>query len=281
MIEKRLLPPLSYVLGWLPTGSGQHRVVSRIYSRWLSDCPKGTMVEATLRSGLSVELDISDFTQAQSYLTRRYDPALISFLSSVLEPGDTYLDVGGHIGMVALSLALKTDGLSVHAFEPHPENAAAFRKNMVRNNLARVTLNEAAVGNEPGEVTLRTDVEGSDSFFVGSSGQGISVPCTTLDDYIDEKAISRVGALKLDIEGQEPAALAGAQQAIDKGALRTIVCELSPRLLERSGASELSLVDWLTERGYVMREIPPVGLHRLRTPPTNTYRNVAFMLTAR
>jgi FkbM family methyltransferase len=231
----------------------------------------------TFNDGTCFELDVTDFTQAQAYLTRRYDPELVQFISAQLAPGDVYIDVGAHVGMVAVSIARRVVGVKVHAFEPHPVSAKRLLQNQIFNELDGITINQMAVGDQKGELTLASPGGGSDAFYISDAIDGLRVPVTTLDDYAREYGLPEVQLLKLDVEGYEPAALRGAEDLIDSGRIKVIVCELSEHLLARSGGSESSLVDWLADRNYSLRELPRLGLHRFRRIPENHYRNVAFV----
>src|ERR1035438_5726337 len=268
----------AYGLGALPVGTGQHRAVNQVYKRCLSHVSTPGDLKMTFSDGTCFELDVTDFTQAQAYLTRRYDPELVQYITAQLSPGDVYIDVGAHVGMVAVSVARNVAGVKVHAFEPHPINADRFLRNQTLNKVAGITVNRMAVGDQNGELTLASPGGGSDSFYVSNSGgDGLRVPVTTLDEYAKDRRLSKVQLLKLDVEGYEPAALRGAKHLIDAGRINVIVCELSESLLMRSGGSESSLVDWLADRNYSMHELPRLGLHRFRSMPANHYRNVAFV----
>jgi FkbM family methyltransferase len=268
----------AYGLGALPVGTGQHRAVNQVYKRCLSRAANPVDLTMTFNDGTCFELDVTDFTQAQAYLTRRYDPELVQFINAQLSPGDVYIDVGAHVGMVAVSVARSVAGVRVHAFEPHPINADRFLRNQKLNEVSSITVNRMAVGDQNGELTLASPGGGSDSFYVSDSDDdGPRVPVTTLDDYAKEHRLSEVQLLKLDVEGYEPAVLRGAKDLIAAGRIKVIVCELSSSLLMRSGSSESSLVGWLADRDYSIHELPRFGLHRLRNIPANHYRNVAFV----
>lgn len=60
-----------------------------------------------------------------------------------VEPGQSWMDVGGYIGTFAINLA--SQGAKVIAFEPDPDNAELFRKNLELNGKPHVALVEQAV----------------------------------------------------------------------------------------------------------------------------------------
>src|SRR5687768_7433602 len=57
------------------------------------------------------------------------------------------LDIGAHVGTIALALAVDNPNLSVIAVEPVPDNAALIRQSIAANRLGdRVYLEEAGAG---------------------------------------------------------------------------------------------------------------------------------------
>ena len=235
---------------------------------------------ARMRSGATLVLDLSDYAQAQAYLSRRYDEALTMFVRSRLPAAGTYVDVGAHIGFMAIAAALAKPRARVVAIEPHPANAARLRKNLALNPAARVTLEQAAAGRRAGTAQLTSEGEGTDFHRIvagGSSAGTVEVPVLTLDELAERRAIDRIDVLKLDVEGYEPEALAGAERLLAGGRIGTIICELNDKLLARVGWDAQRLEQHLRERGYVRERIPPVGLHRLHRPSV-PYENFAFTL---
>jgi FkbM family methyltransferase len=189
-----------------------------------------------------------------------------------------FLDVGAHVGMVSLSVAsrCRSRDVEVHSFEPHPVNAAALRRNAELNPGLRVTVNAVAVGDREGTVTLDPSPlpgeSGWHGLAVGDRATGPAdgadlrpeVPVVSLDGYIGERGIERVDVLKVDVEGWEPAVLAGAQQALARGAIRSVVAEANRERLEGYGFEPDAIERELERHGLRPVAIPGAGLQRLR-----------------
>lgn len=279
-VEEGTLRAVAGVLGALPVGSAQHRVVRPLFYRRLSSLPP-TLRRARLRSGGRFDFDLSDYTQAQAFLTRRYDPALIRFLCSRLGPGSLYVDAGAHVGFVAFAVALARPQARVLALEPHPANFARLRSHLTINGCTNVEIEQLAAGAARGTAILSSEGEGSDYHRVLPADQaagaaGVEVPVVSLDELADERGIDRIELLKLDVEGHEPAVLEGARGLLAAGRIGAIVCELNGELLAARGSSPDALQCTLAEHGFHRREIPPVGLHRLHRPSV-AYENFAFV----
>ena len=280
-VEERALAAVSMLLGALPVGSAQHRIVRPIYYRRLQRLGP-TMRRARLRSGGRFDLDLSDYTQAQAFLTRRYDPALIRFISSRLKPGSQFVDVGAHLGFVSLAVAHACSHARVLALEPHPENYARLRMHVEINGCANVAIERLGLGAAGGRAVMSSEGEGTDYHRVLPAGRSdpgaaaLEVELMALDDLAAERGIERVEVLKLDVEGHEPAVLDGASRLLAEGRIGAIVCELNDELLAAHGSGSSAIERTLAGHGFTRREIPPVGLHRLHRPSV-AYENFAFL----
>jgi FkbM family methyltransferase len=112
------------------------------------------------------------------------------------------LDIGGHVGFWSMWLAQVFD--HVHAFEPTPEHADCFSRNVMDNN---VTLHRCAMGATEGMTGLSTDPDNSGKAHLS---EGASVPIKTVDSF----GFEGVGLIKIDVEGYEPQVLEGARETI-------------------------------------------------------------------
>lgn len=257
----------SLVLGALPVGCGQHRAVRRIFEARLRGL-RPTPVRTRLRGGATMSLDISDYTQAQALLNRRYDPALVAFIRSRLPREGTFYDVGGHIGFVSLAVACARPDVSVVAFEPHPDNRERLEENVALNPGSRIEIEAAAAGSAAGTAMLSNDGEGTDFHrIVGRDATGsVEVVVHALDEVARDRGADRIDVLKLDVEGHEPEALVGASALLAAGRIGVVICELNDELLALAGSSAERLTLELKGLGYRREPIPPVGLHRFHAP---------------
>ena len=147
------------------------------------------------------------------------DAGMDALYARFVKAGDLAFDIGAHVGDRIASF--RRLGARVVALEPQPLCARAIRA--IHGGDADVTLVEAACGNAPGTVTLRINTANptvstaSPQFVAAADGAGgwegqvwdktIEVPCTTLDALIAEHG--RPAFAKIDVEGFEPAVLAG------------------------------------------------------------------------
>jgi FkbM family methyltransferase len=134
--------------------------------------------------------------------------------------GDIVLDCGANVG-VFTRVALDAGAAKVYAIEPAPENLESLRRNF-QGEIAtgHVIVVPKGVWDKEDTLTLNVDPTNSaaDSFVIKTKGsvEVQKVPLTTIDRLVDDMRIERVDYIKMDIEGAEPNALAGAAQTIRK-----------------------------------------------------------------
>jgi FkbM family methyltransferase len=144
----------------------------------------------------------------------RRDPVLV-------KPGDVVVDVGAHLG-VFTRVALDSGARLVVAFEPDPVNSVCFERTY-RDDIkaGRVLLVKAAAWDREGE--LNFGGHGISAHVTGPSGDVI-VDATTIDKVVADQKLDRVDFIKMDIEGSETRALAGAQRTLAAFGPKMAVC---------------------------------------------------------
>jgi FkbM family methyltransferase len=194
-----------------------------------------------------------------------YEPAVASFLSVRVGPGDLCFDVGANVGVYALQFShWSAPSGRVVAFEPNPEAVAVLLKHLRINGLsARVTVKPLAVGDQNGEATLYTaDADGmgrlgepNDQIADRSAASVVQV--TTLDEFSRQSGLIP-NWLIVDIEGYEFAALRGGSELIksQRGKLG-IVVEIHPSVWATSGTSRADAEALL--RDFRLHAVPLTG----------------------
>lgn len=169
--------------------------------------------------------------------------------------GDVVLDCGANVGVYTRH-ALDAGARTVVAIEPAPENLECLRRNFADEvNAGRVIICPKGVWDRDEEIQIRTfDKEsGGNSVALNFRGsrEGPWVPLTTIDKIAAELRLDRVDFIKMDIEGSERRALAGARDTVarfqprmaislehqpdDYEAISAIVAKLWPNLKYECG----------------------------------------------
>ena len=135
------------------------------------------------------------------------------------------IDVGAHLGTFT-RIALHRGARIVVAIEPDPANAACFDRTFAAEIAAgRVRLVEAAAWQSSGSLSF--EIGGaSQTGRVGDSpaARAVLVRAVTLDEMVDELELHRVDFIKMDIEGAERHALAGARRVLASHKPRLAIC---------------------------------------------------------
>jgi FkbM family methyltransferase len=193
------------------------------------------------------------------------EPDLTEWLArhlSSCQPG-LFIDVGANVGWHALHAARLPGVETVVAFEPDPVNAELFERNRTGNNADNVVLVAAAVGERRGTAQLnryKASNSGRHSLAVDHGYGSIAVPVVDLDGALDELGIADkpIAAMKIDVEGFEPAVIAGAHRALGRTA--ALVLELSPRLYRGAGLDIETMLNVLRANGFCPFTIAAGGM---------------------
>jgi FkbM family methyltransferase len=182
------------------------------------------------------------------------EPRERRFFQEQVEPGMVVFDVGANLGFYTLLLADRVGPQGrVHAFEPDPLSCELLRRRTAGR--ANVEINQAAVGDHEGTITLYTNRSNrADNRVHPSLGaetaEAVDVSLTTLDAYCAARGIERIDAVKMDIQGAEVSALAGFRKTIDRLEPRWMLIEFSPEHLRGAGSSPEAFWGILAELGY-------------------------------
>jgi len=139
--------------------------------------------------------------------------------------GDVVIDGGAHVGTFT-RFALGKGARKVIAFEPDPQNVECLKQTF-GEELAqgKLVVVEKALWSSSGNLKLRRRDNTAQSWVTErTQGPGDSVQATTIDDAVEELQLNRVDFIKLDIEGAERLALAGAAQTLRRFGPRMVVC---------------------------------------------------------
>jgi len=133
-----------------------------------------------------------------------------------IRPGDVVFDVGGQLG-VFTRIALTKGAAKVIVFEPEPTNIACIEKTFAREiTSGQVVVVKAAAWKEKGNLRFKGNTLtfrlGAETDMNGS----IEVSAVTIDAIAQHPGINRVDFIKMDIEGSERYALAGAEKVLKK-----------------------------------------------------------------
>jgi FkbM family methyltransferase len=152
-------------------------------------------------------------TERGALFNPAYNLEELDFLRTHVPAGGVFVDVGANVGTYAMALARHVGGSGkAIAIEPHPVIHARLAFNRAASCLEQVTLVAAAAGPSDGELLIETDGDNLGASHVVSttpSSSAIKVPSLRLERILAGAGISKVDALKIDVEGFEDRVLTG------------------------------------------------------------------------
>jgi len=194
-----------------------------------------------------------------------YEPITRALVQALLRNGDTFLDIGAHVGFYSLTTGLSNPAVSVIAFEPNPKNFRILEANVAANSLSNIICEPIAISDKDGtgmlyltesdmSASLMKDFQAEDTKQIGS----IEVSTSSLDSYRQRRGIEGRLLIKVDIEGHEP--------AFFRGAADTIAKHKPDIILEVLYEQEPALVSQLKSLGYHFYPITDQDLIELDAP---------------
>jgi FkbM family methyltransferase len=213
---------------------------------------KGSRGTFPLKTGEIVTIDLDDRIQRLMW-GGAYEPHVRSCFATLLRPGDTFVDVGAHIGFFSMiASSLVGPGGKVYAFEA---NATLFKT--LLSNAAQfpwLVASLQAVCEKSGSVAFSDPGKAGESGWgklasVRNEGHIESVQAISLDEWHESVRCPPIRLIKIDAEGSEPFIIEGARHVI-ANARPYLIVELNDELLRESGRTRASVTNSLRGQGY-------------------------------
>ncbi len=213
-----------------------------------------------LRTGLlGTSWGYQAFERCYDLYKARLEAGSLAHVRPFVAEGSMAVDVGAHVGFFTERFA-RWVGEAGHvvAIEPEPINYGRLCRRLERTRLVdRVTPLNLAATEASGSFRLRVDPTHPGDHQLAADG--LAVAGETLDRILARECWPPVTMIKLDIQGAEVRALAGAAETIDR--LRpTLLVEVDESRLRRQGSSAGELFETLAANGYEPRQLTSRGI---------------------
>ena len=179
-----------------------------------------------------------------------FEPETIRVFCRAVRPGMVVLDAGAYLGYYSLLAARQVGPRGkVYAFEPDPASFSFLERNIRLNGYANVVAIAKAIASTTGVRSFhRHPCDPSMHSLVPRKGSrtSISVPCTSVDEFLGEQ---RVDVVKIDIEGAEPLALQGMMKTLERSPALSLFLELNRTSLSEAGKSPDQLISQIRSLG--------------------------------
>jgi FkbM family methyltransferase len=162
------------------------------------------------------------------------EQAIFHVLKQRIKPPYCIFDIGSNKGQY---LQLILDNISVgdysiHCFEPGQETFKILSESFMEDK--KIKLNNIGIGKENGKAVLYFDCVGSEiasltkrklDHFGIDFNKSETIEISTVDIYCKENSINHIHLLKIDTEGHEMDALAGAKRMFDTKSIDIVTFE--------------------------------------------------------
>jgi FkbM family methyltransferase len=199
-----------------------------------------------------------------------HEPHVWAAMGPLLVPGATFVDVGANVGLFALPAARRVGPSGrVLAVEPLAENVQLLCAAAARNRFDNLEVMPFAASDGHGFVAVVSRQETTNSFTPPDRVVRPDAPCAPrapLDALLGGR--DRIDLVKIDVEGYEPAVIAGSRELLARHR-PTLLVEFNPFGLDANfGDDPGRLADWLldyaNEVTVIVRDGPPVRCARGR-----------------
>ena len=177
-----------------------------------------------VNKGVAFAGDIGSYIDRQVYLFGNYEEQCIDHFISLVPKNRRHLilDVGANVGTHSLSFARLFQ--NVHSFEPNPVLWPAFERNMELNDIKNVSLHKVGLGAKDEMLTLFLTEKANFGLGTFATFDQYDVPlkasatCKVVigDDFLETIGVSACDAVKIDVQGFEPEAIAGLRRTIER-----------------------------------------------------------------
>ena len=222
-------------------------------------------VRMQVEQGVSLNLDPRDLVSVSILRSHVWQPEIWDSLKTRLGPGSVLLDVGAHIGVFSLKGASVVGPQGrVVSFEPNPETLAELRSNVVASHAESiVTVEPIACSDRDQRLTLfasRGINTGASSLSKENAGafdqapKAYPVRARPIDDVVAELGLTRVDAIKIDVEGAEVSVLRGSAKTLARFHPKVVI-EVDARQLASFGTTPADIEKLLRDAGYDQKRL--------------------------
>ena len=242
-------------------------------SIWNISCFSGFKIISSPIVGLqsTIHVDLDDDSVSKPIFFGSYERETIAFIRKFAKPGDIIFDVGANIGYFSIifSELVRNEGM-VHSFEPSRREYFKLCKNISRNNLYNVFMNNLALGENDSYTQMsifddskygayNTLGEVSHKKVLRSSYHSELIRIMRGDTYLSLFPGSDPNLLKIDVEGYESEVISGMSDLLQKDNGPCLIVEICQGTHQNDVDKIASLINSITSYGYELFQPDKAG----------------------
>lgn len=223
-------------------------------------------------------VDSSDLGISPHLIMSGFWESWLSLLfAQIIKPGDVCMDIGANFGYYSILMSeLAGDRGRTISVEANP-NTAYHLKNTSFLNGGRFDVVQAAISDKKGEVVLTVTekhIGGATIKKNELTESPVAVPAITIDELVEQKKLSSVNVMKIDVEGVEPWVFMGMTETLKRNPDIQLIIEYSPSLYEDAkGFTEFLMSRFTVYQAThvdVLTELRPSDIPRISSIPYHT-----------
>jgi FkbM family methyltransferase len=212
------------------------------------------VVKAKLDRTVSVKLNPQIWVDYNIYCWGLYEYYMVRFFKKQLRVDTVFFDVGAYIGQYAQLAAWAAPKGSVYAFEPNQESVERLRESIEENRFSNLEVVPKGVGAAESRAAFYIGQQPSQSSLVAahsSTKQVQEIVIISLDSFCEERRISQVDIIKIDVEEAEDEVISGAMALLER-ARPLIVLEVGRKAIESRDPESLRQLRSLSYNFFVL-----------------------------
>jgi FkbM family methyltransferase len=195
-----------------------------------------------------------------------YELPMTSLIRGILQPGDTFIDIGGNEGYFSIIAAEHVGESSIICVEPQSRLVPVIEANAQLNNITSICIKQVALANTEGKtrIFLRPSTNnGASSFFphwrLGRRFEYVEQK--TFDNLLRDHNVERIRLVKCDYEGAEQLVVQGSWKSLNTQRIDFIALEFHPGICGSNSCTETDML--LRNAGYVLSKIRGLTIYHL------------------
>lgn len=208
--------------------SGKIGGIGKLWYHLSKIAPMNTRIPIMLTNGL--KFYIRARTMDKSVLKEVWVKSIYNKHGIGVAPGDTVVDIGGHIGLFSVYASSLSKTGKVYAFEPFLKNFEKLKEHKQINKQDNLFIFNKAIADKEGTQTLFLSPDnntGGHSLHLKTESDNTAVVETlSLASFCKSENIDRIDYLKLDCEGAEFNIIKADESILDR--VKKLVMECHP-----------------------------------------------------
>lgn len=204
--------------------------------------------------GVTMHLDISQYSQRLFFIFKQYSPALYNYILKNVKAGDTFFDIGANAGYFSF-VASKVVGLEgkVYSFEPEENNYKRMVDDISNNALINIHSYKYALSDTEGVAQLYINPDNEGGHSLVPDPYQITTPITSVifDKWVQTVDVTNMRLAKIDVEGFELSVLKGMENTLRNEDTLELICEVR--------RNQKVVGDYMSSLGYHTYELSADG----------------------